>query len=376
MNRNQNNLIEAIASDAVIRAAFNWLCKQREHYSHNMDIWDLRWRWDQIKPKLQADLVAGTFKLSSTTRIRKVDRTMELWSSIDALVLKATAIVLTEHLKPDISEQCHHISGNGGGKAAVRAVISTLKDNEFVFRTDVKKYYASIDHKILMNMLKIYLTDKRVLDLLRAYMQRVIVDRGVYREVSKGISLGCPLSPLMGALYLKPIDDLMAKSEVTYARFMDDWVILSPTRWKLRAVIAKVNQILDRLKVKQHPGKTFIGRISKGFDFLGYHFTTDSLTVAAKTFNNFVTRSVQLYEQKRGSANCSTSSFEQYVKRWNTWRKSGLRQYVNNLVWDDRHLKELNPVLVEQEFTLMFPFFSSGSSGQKSPLTQKPIIEL
>ncbi len=55
---------------------------------------------------------------------------------------------------------------------------------------------------------------------------------------------GCPLSPLMGALYLKPVDDAMAESGLFYARFMDDWVVLAPTRWKLRAAIRRVNEAL------------------------------------------------------------------------------------------------------------------------------------
>ena len=52
-------------------------------------------------------------------------------------------------------------------------------------------------------------------------------------------------------------------------------MILAPTRWKLREAIRLVNQTLAELHVEQHPDKTFIGRISRGFDFLGYAFTPD-----------------------------------------------------------------------------------------------------
>ena len=114
--------------------------------------------------------------------------------------------------------------------------------------------------------LKKYITDPRVLDLLWRYMRRTIYDGGLYEDVMMGISLGWPLSPLMGALYLKPLDDAMGVSGLPYARFMDDWVILSPTRWKLRRAIARINAILAELKVQQHPDKTFVGRVSRGFD--------------------------------------------------------------------------------------------------------------
>ena len=53
---------------------------------------------------------------------------------------------------------------------------------------------------------------------------------------------------------------------------MDDIVVLAPTRWKLRWAVKAVNEVLSSLRLEKHPDKTFIGRIEKGFDFLGYHF--------------------------------------------------------------------------------------------------------
>ncbi len=90
---------------------------------------------------------------------------------------------------------------------------------------------------------------------------------GNYGDIMRGISLGCPLSPLMAALYLKPLDDRMKELDVFYARFMDDWIIIAPTRWKLRKAIRIVNQTLNELRVEQHPGKTMIGRGDRGLIF-------------------------------------------------------------------------------------------------------------
>ncbi len=61
---------------------------------------------------------------------------------------------------------------------------------------------------------------------------------------------------------------------------MDDWVILAPCRWKIGAAPRIVNQTLDELKLDKHPDKTFIGKIEKGFDFLGYTFGTKGLRIA------------------------------------------------------------------------------------------------
>ena len=66
--------------------------------------------------------------------------------------------------------------------------------------------------------------------------------------------LGCPLSPLMGALFLKPLDDLMGRMGLFYVRFMDDWVILARTRWKLRGAVKAVQELMGELKLELHTG--------------------------------------------------------------------------------------------------------------------------
>ena len=82
------------------------------------------------------------------------DDDLELWSALDSLVLKAMALVLTKHLAPTLSSRCFHLAGNGGAKAAVQDVVENLPEHQFVFRTDVKSYYASINHDILFSQLE------------------------------------------------------------------------------------------------------------------------------------------------------------------------------------------------------------------------------
>jgi hypothetical protein len=122
--------------------------------------------------------------------------------------------------------------------------------------------------------------DRRILDLLHQYVRGTIYDGGLYEDVERGISLGWPLSPLRGALYLKLLDERVVVTGLAYARFMDDWVNLAPTRWKLREAIRLVNRTLAELHVEQHLDKTFIVRISRGFDFRGYAFQPAGLDAA------------------------------------------------------------------------------------------------
>ena len=74
-------------------------------------------------------------------------------------------------------------------------------------------------------------------------------------------------------------------------------IIALPSQLKVWSVDVNHYQTLNELKVEKHPDKTFIGRIAKGFDFLGYSFEPKGLSIAPKTLANFLDRMTQLYEQ-------------------------------------------------------------------------------
>ena len=104
---------------------------------------------------------------------------------------------------------------------------------------------------------------------------------------------------------------------------MDDVVVLAPTRWQLRAAVRQVQQTLTTLDLAVHPDKTFIGRVERGFDFLGYHITPHGLSVAEETLRRFVARVTRLYEQERSRPDGS-APLGLYVRRWTQWMGAGV----------------------------------------------------
>jgi hypothetical protein len=190
----------------------------------------------------------------------------------DALVLRALAQTLTPILEPHIPPACTHIVGHGGAKGAIRQVLAALPNYRFVFKTDVRGYYASIDQHLLFDQLAAIIDDRAVLRLLWNAINRITWDDGSYREHARGIALGCPLSPLLGGLHLAHVDRVMTECGGFYVRFMDDLLFLAPSRACLRRVVKLLHGQFAPLRLEMHPDKTFIGRIDKGFDFLGYHF--------------------------------------------------------------------------------------------------------
>lgn len=102
---------------------------------------------------------------------------------------------------------------------------------------------------------------------------------------------------------------------------MDDWVILAPTRWKLRKAIQATNAVLAELQVEKHPEKTFIGRTARGFDFLGYWFSPSGLGIAQKSVERCMAKISRLYEQ-----GASEKRIGEYLRHWWTWVRSGVEE--------------------------------------------------
>jgi hypothetical protein len=110
---------------------------------------------------------------------------------------------------------------------------------------------------------------------------------------------------------------------------MDDILLLAPSRWKLRRAVRSVNEELAMLGLEQHPDKTFIGCISRGFDFLGYRFGSNGLAgLAHQTIVNFEAKLTRLYEQKCGTSEKRIAILERdikkYTSRFSGWVYGGL----------------------------------------------------
>jgi RNA-directed DNA polymerase len=235
--------------------------------------------------------------------------------------LKALSLVLIAVLP--VSPYCMHVEGHGSAKAAVRDIKANLAQNPFVLRTDGKSYYASIGHVAVMERLSQYIQDKTVLNLCGSYLKYWVEQGGVFSDCNRGISLRCPLSLLIGAVFLTDLNERMTRTGLFYRRFMDDILVLAPSRWTLRAAVKMVNDALSRLDLEKHPDKAFIGRIARGFDFLGYHIAPGGLSIARDTKNRFIAQATQLCEQERKKRD-GASKLGGYVQRWLIWRRAGL----------------------------------------------------
>jgi len=146
---------------------------------------------------------------------------------------------------------------------------------------------------------------------------------GSLLRVPRGIPLGCPLSPLLGAFFLRELDERLEATRLFFVRFMDDVIVLAPTRWKLRRAVRIVNECLAALGLEKHPDKTFIGRVGRGFDFLGYRLGPHGLRLAEQTWQRFAQRAARLQERER-DGRAPRGALGAYVPRWRRWARAGV----------------------------------------------------
>ena len=242
------------------------------------------------------------------------------WSPDTSKLLKHIKTVLSDQLKPHLSRRCSHVKGNGGVKLSVRYSQRLCNNFGYVARFDVRSYYKSMDHQIILDLLRKYQVTPAVISIVSEYLSLPN-----HNKSGKGMIAGGSISPLIGALYLTPLDklmeDLQATTGIRYQRYMDDYVIFAPTRHKLRKAIKLMYVVLDELKVDVHPKKRFIGPTRRGFDFLGYWLEPHRpLTPSQVSLTRLTDRSRQLLERT-----ASIARLRQYILRWLQWHRSGLR---------------------------------------------------
>jgi RNA-directed DNA polymerase len=279
--------------------AMKWLRHIRKDYSPHNDIWDLTRKWNTIKHDLLKQLNNGSYQFDSIERLEFNDATISLWCSKDMIALKLIAQALGRKMGQHIPKSCYHIKGHGGLKQAVQKTHEALPQYQYVLRSDIKGYYESIDFNILLTIIEFTIKHPILLTLIRKACHRIETRGGIFYEYSeKGIPMGSPLSPLLGAIALIPLDMAMQNfKDIFYLRFMDDWVVLTKSKTALRKVIKRTHQIVQSLKLQLHPMKTFIGKISHGFNFLAYYFDTQKILPSLETLRRFHERATALYER-------------------------------------------------------------------------------
>lgn len=165
----------------------------------------------------------------------------------------------------------------------------------WVLKCDIRKFFASIDHKILIGILREYIPDESISKLL----ENVISSFSSVKGKNVGLPLGNLTSQLFVNIYMNKFDQFVKHKLKAkfYIRYADDFVIFSDNKKWLENQIGQISKFLyDELKLELHPDKIFIKTVSSGVDFLGMINFSDHRILRTKTKKRVFKKISKKYE--------------------------------------------------------------------------------
>ena len=231
--------------------------------------------------KLAAQLKDGSYHPQAVRRVwiekpgGKEKRPLGIPTVRDRVAQTALRNVLEPIFERDFAEQSYGFRPQRSNKQALRKVEALLKAGYTqVVDADLKSYFDTIPHQLLLERVEEKVSDGRVSKLLAAYLQQGVMEGLASWTPETGTPQGAVISPLLSNIYLDPLDHLLATAGIEMVRYADDFVILCRTEAAARQALALVQDWTVRNGLSLHPEKTRIVDATKrgGFDFLGYHF--------------------------------------------------------------------------------------------------------
>ena len=194
----------------------------------------------------------------------------------DRIVQTALRLVIEPIFEHRFAEHSYGFRPGRGCKDALRRVQTLLDEGHtWIVDADLKGYFDTIPKERLMSRVEERIADRRVLALIRSYLdQGVMEELTLHEPTDRGTPQGAVISPLLANIYLDPLDHLLAESGVEMVRYADDFVLLCRSEEAAQAALARVQTWVGENGLTLHPGKTRVVDATQpgGFDFLGYHF--------------------------------------------------------------------------------------------------------
>ncbi len=227
------------------------------------------------------------------------------------------------------SYSCRKNKGTHRGINKLQKILRKTSKNShnpcFILKCDIKKFFQSVDHNILLSIIERKIHDEKSLALIKE----------IIRNFKPGLPIGNLTSQLFANIYLNELDQFVKhKLKISfYLRYTDDFIMVSNLSSELRDWLEKIKDFLNiRLNLELHPAKIFLRKYHQGIDFLGYIQLPHHRILRKKTERRIINKI------QKGVSKQSLNSYLGVLSHADSYK---LSQKIRNLFWFN---KKENPL--------------------------------
>jgi group II intron reverse transcriptase/maturase len=231
----------------------------------------LRAHWDELREQL----LSGAYRPAPVRRqlIPKGSgemRELGIPTVLDRFVQQALLQVLQPEFDPGFSQHSHGFRPGRRAHDAVREAQRYVQEGRrWVVDVDLEKFFDRVNHDVLMGRLAKRISDKRVLKLIRSYLDAGILANGVVMERHEGTPQGGPLSPLLANVLLDEVDKELEKRGHAFVRYADDCNVYVRSKRAGERVMELLERLCAKLRLRINESKSAVARVWDR-QFLGF----------------------------------------------------------------------------------------------------------